>query len=230
MSTIDNATLASVLGKSAGTSASSASSSSASGSSEVSQQNFLTLLTAQLKNQDPTKPMDNSQFVSQLAQISTVSGIQGLQTSIEALSSSLTSNQTLQAANLVGHQVLVAGGQAYKSADGQMQGAVQNSASGAVKVGIYNAGGELVKSLDLGTQASGLVNFSWDGSTDSGDTAAAGTYTIKATVTGSDGKATALTTYGAAPVAGVEVANNTVTLDLTGLSAVSLSGVRQILQ
>lgn len=226
MTTVNNATLASVLGSGSNT----GNTSKSTGSNEVSQQNFLTLLTAQLKNQDPMKPLDNTQFISQLAQISTVSGIQGLQGSIDSLAGSLTSNQTLQAANLVGHQVMVAGGQAYKSDTGSLQGAVQNSASGALSVGIYDSSGQLMQTVDLGTQSAGLVNFSWDGSTSSGGHAPAGTYTLKAQLVGSDGKAVALSSYGAAPVSGVEVANNTVTLDLTGLSSVPLSGIRQILQ
>src|SRR5450631_1872456 len=85
---------------------------------------FLTLMLAQLKNQDPTSPVDSNTFLTQLAQLSEVQGITSLNTSFGALSSSLTSNQALQASSLLGHQALVSSSTATLAAKGTVTGAV----------------------------------------------------------------------------------------------------------
>src|SRR6201996_4566313 len=122
---------------------------------------FLTLMLAQLKNQDPTSPVDSNTFLSQLAELSEVQGINGLNTSFATLSSSLTSNQALQASSLLGHQALVSSGTVTTS---------------DVVLNISNSAGVLVKQIDLGAQSAGMANFSWDGSTGNGTKAPADTY------------------------------------------------------
>src|SRR6201986_307143 len=114
---------------------------------------FLTLMLAQLKNQDPTSPVDSNTFLSQLAQLSEVQGITSLNTSFGALSSSLTSNQALQASSLLGHQALVNSSTATIAAGATVTGAVnvpQNT--GQVTLSITNSSGALVSQINLGAQ------------------------------------------------------------------------------
>src|ERR1700676_4143631 len=85
---------------------------------------FLTLMLAQLKNQDPTSPVDSNTFLTQLAQLSEVQGITSLNTSFSTLSSSLSSSEALQASSLLGHQALVTSTKASLAANGTVTGAV----------------------------------------------------------------------------------------------------------
>lgn len=193
----------------------------------MGQDTFLKLLTTQLKNQDPLKPLDNSAFLGQLAQISTVSGIQSLQDSVDALAGSLTGAQTLQAAQLVGHGVLVESPTNYLAETGAMQGAAQVSASGTVTVDIVNASGAIVRTLNLGTQPAGLANFSWDGIGADGTRAPSGSYTMQARVANAEGE-TALVTHAVGTVQGVTLGSAGITLSLQGLEPVALADVTQI--
>ena len=156
---------------------------------------FLTLMLAQLKNQDPTSPIDSNQFLTQLAQLSQVQGISQLNTSFSTLASSLTSSQALQASSLLGTQVLVASSTASIQANGTVSGAVQVPQNTSdVVVSVADSSGTLVKQIDLGAQSSGLANFAWDGTQSDGTQAPAGTYTFSAQVAGA-ASGTAATTY-----------------------------------
>ena len=92
---------------------------------ELGQEAFLELMTTQLRNQDPFEPMDNGEFLGQLASFGTVSGIEDLKTEIQKLAGSLTSNQTLQAAGMVGHEVLIPGTHAQLTSGGSIRAAVE---------------------------------------------------------------------------------------------------------
>src|SRR5277367_1395155 len=130
---------------------------------------FLTLMLAQLKNQDPTSPVDSNTFLSQLAQLSEVQGITSLNTSFSALSSSLSSSQALQASSLLGHQAQVASSTATLAAGATVTGAVnvpQNTSQ--VTLSITDSSGALVSEINLGAQSTGLANFSWNGTTGNG--------------------------------------------------------------
>ena len=203
----------------------------ATGSNSLGQNDFLTLMLAQMQNQDPLQPMDNGQFLSQMAQFSTATGIQNLQSSFGTLSNALTSNQALQAAGLVGRQVLVPAQQGTLPASGGLNGAVNLTTSTPdLAVNIYDASGALVRHLDLGTQAAGLVSFHWDGLTDNGQTAAPGTYQISAAAL-VGGQAQAADTLLASTVQGVTLGQGGqgVTLNLAGQGSVDLSSVREIM-
>lgn len=198
---------------------------------QLGQAEFFKLMTAQLKNQDPTKPMDNAQFLSQIAQFSTVSGVQDLNASFTQLASSLTSDQALQGANLVGRGVLVPGSNGnILVAGGGFSGAADLTTSTSnLTFNIFDAGGQLVRRIDLGQQASGLVPFGWDGVTDGGVAAAPGTYRIQATAQ-IDGVTQAIDTLVDAKVESVTLGKNgqELNLNLIGLGTIALSSVRQI--
>ena len=192
---------------------------------------FLTLMLAQLKNQDPTSPVDSNEFLSQLASLSEVQGITQLNTSFSALSNSLVSGQALQASSLLGHQALVASSTATLStAGGTVTGAVSvPQTSSDVTLNITNSSGVLVNSINLGAQSAGLANFTWNGQTTSGSTAPAGTYSLSAQVSGVTG-GTAITTLVGGTVDSVTMGSGStgLTLNIAGLGSVPFSSVQQI--
>lgn len=158
------------------------------------QTRFLNLLVTQLKNQDPLNPMDNAQMTTQLSQISTVSGIEKLNATLEKLLSSYAGSQQMQAAAIVGKTVLTAGSALPLSEYGGVAGLELEGAADKVTVNIKNASGNSVRTLQLGDMPAGAANFLWDGASDSGEALPAGAYTFSVTATRGDAevKATAL--------------------------------------
>jgi flagellar basal-body rod modification protein FlgD len=192
---------------------------------------FLTLMLAQLQNQDPTSPVDSNEFLSQLASLSEVQGITQLNTSFSTLSNSLTSSQALQASSLLGHQVLAASSTGtLATAGATLTGAVSvPQTTSGVTLNISNSAGVLVDSINLGAQSAGLANFSWNGQTSNGAAAPAGTYTLSAQVAGVTG-GTAVTTLVNGTVDSVTMgAGSTgLTLNVAGLGSVPFTSVQQI--
>ncbi len=190
----------------------------------MGQADFLSLLVQQMRNQDPTKPMDSSQMVSQLAQISQVSATQGLQTSFDNLSASLQGNQMLQASSMVGRSVVVPSA-AGTLQDGGMDGAVNvPDGGGQVFVQVTDADGNVLRTMSLGTPAAGLVPFHWDGVGDNGQALAKGTYKLVAQAGN-----TAVATYVSGKVTGVGMTGSDgAYLDVDGFGGVLLSQVAQI--
>jgi flagellar basal-body rod modification protein FlgD len=192
---------------------------------------FLTLMLAQLQNQDPTSPVDSNEFLSQLASLSEVQGITQLNTSFATLSNSLTSTQALQASSLLGHQALAASSTvALPTAGAAVSGAVSvPQTSSAVVLNVTNSAGALVQSIYLGAQPAGLANFTWNGETSTGAQAPAGTYNLTAQVNGVSG-GTAITTLVSGTVESVTMgAGSTgLSLNISGLGSVPFSNVQQI--
>ncbi len=150
---------------------------------QLGQSDFLTLMITQFKNQDPFEPMDNGEFLGQLAQFSTVNGIESLNSSFGGLSTAMQDNQALQAASLVGHRVLAVTDIGHLETDGPMRGALElTSSAGNVQIDITDESGQLVQRLDLGTQAAGLIEFEWDGISAQGERADTGFYQVSARV------------------------------------------------
>jgi flagellar basal-body rod modification protein FlgD len=193
--------------------------------------NFLTLMLAQLKNQDPTSPVDSSTFLSQLASLSEVQGITSLNTSFATLSNSLASSQALQASSLLGHQALVGSSTAtLASAGATISGAVKvPQTTSGVTVNVSNSAGVLVQQISLGAQSTGLANFTWNGQEGDGSTAPAGTYNLTAQVDGVS-SGTAVSTYVNGTVESVTMGSGTtgMTLNVAGLGSVPYSSVQQI--
>jgi flagellar basal-body rod modification protein FlgD len=179
-----NDALSIINGASNGSSDTSSASGTSSGTDIGNQ--FLTLLVTQLQNQDPLNPMDNSQMTSQLAQISTVTGINTLNATMSSLAASLGSNQYMQAAGLVGHTVLAPGSKIDLTSGAGGAGFTLAQNADDVKVTVTDASGSIVRQMDLGAQNAGTQTFAWDGKTDTGTTAADGQYsfTLSATASG----------------------------------------------
>lgn len=195
---------------------------------EMGQEDFLRLMTTQLQNQDPFKPMESGEFLSQIAQFSTVSGIQQLNSSFSSLSLSMASGQVLQAASLVGRSVMVPGEDAFLPASGALKGAVETGGSGQVYVDIHDASGAKVASMDLGTREAGLHRFEWDGTDGSGNRLPAGAYEMRARVV-QNGKSTAAETLAVSEVLSVTLGGDGLSLELQGLPSANLVDVRQYL-
>jgi flagellar basal-body rod modification protein FlgD len=198
--------------------------------STLSINDFLTLMTAQLKNQDPSQPLDPSTFVTQLAQFGTVSGIDSMQTSLSSLSSTLLANQALSSAGLVGHSVLTQASSAQYSAGQSMAGAVQApTGSSGVVVDVNNASGQMVQQLTLGA-GSGMTAFSWDGSTLSGAAAPSGSYSFQA-IAQVNGASVAAPIYLSGTVSSISLnsgGSGGVTVNTPQLGSISLANIQQI--
>lgn len=191
---------------------------------------FLQLLVTQMKNQNPLDPQDNSEFVAQLAQFSSVEGINNLNDTVSTLAGNYTSSQALQASALVGHSVLAQTGSTVVNTANGITGQFDlASASTDATVKVYDASGNLVKNIDLGAQAAGNVSFSWDGTDNEGKALSSGTYKFVASAT-VDGSEVAQTTYLPATVTSVTVGSTTgdMTLKLADGSSVALSKVKTI--
>jgi len=197
----------------------------------IGQEEFLKLMTTQLNNQDPLKPMEGGEFFSQIAQFSSVAGIQELQKSFEQVASAMLSNQALQASAMVGRTVLIPAAEAELKEGGNIQGSIElPSSTSALAVGIYDTAGQLVRQITMGPQQGGNVGFNWNGLMDSGEIAPAGRYQIKA-ITQVDGEPFAAETFVAAKVDSVILGRfgQEVTLNLGAMGQLGLSDVKQIL-
>ncbi|MCK9397566.1 MAG: flagellar hook assembly protein FlgD [Methylobacter sp.] len=198
----------------------------------LGQAEFLKLMTTQMTHQDPTKPMENGQFLTQIAQFGTVSGIQDLQKSFGDFSSSITSSQALQATSLVGRQVSAPGTQGVLAVGGNISGDINLTGSAtSVKVAITDpVTGEVVQNVDLGAHGTGTVPFSWDGTNSNGVMANPGVYKIEATAY-VDGKNTVLETDIHSKVDSVTMASGTngLKVNLSGLDSVDFNKIKQIL-
>jgi len=190
---------------------------------------FLTLMTAQLKNQDPLNPTDANQFLNQLSQLSTVEGISQLNDTLNSLSSSMMSSQALSSAALVGHNILAPASSANYLAGSTLSGAVQlpSGATGAVLT-ISDQSGAVVQQMAL-PASGGYAPFSWNGTTANGLSAPTGTYnvTASAVVGGQSQSATTLLTGTVSSVT-LAASGGGVALNTLQLGAVPLSSVQQI--
>ena len=192
------------------------------------QDRFLTLLVTQMKNQDPLNPMDNAQVTSQLAQLSTVSGIDKLNTTLEALKGNYQSSQSLQAASLIGHGVLLPGSTTTLANGKALLGIDITEPADDVRVTIRDASGRAIHTMDLGRQEAGTLPLSWDGKTDTGAAAINGQYKFEVSATrgGEKTKAEALS-FG--QVASVSTNAQGVKLNVPNIGAVDLASVRQFM-
>ena len=220
-----NSANSSVAGSGSSTSSSTAAASSAAGL----QDSFMTLLVTQLQNQDPLNPMDSGQMTSQLAQISTVDGINKLNATLQALNTSMSSSQSMSAAtSLIGHNVLVPGSTISLASGSTATAGVQLSQGvDTLTVTIQDSAGNTVRTLNLGAQKAGVLPVTWDGLTNSGASAGAGTYTVTATAT-QGGNNVPVTTLSYGTVDSVSLGSQGASLNVGALGAVSLSSVAMV--
>ncbi|MFT4614827.1 MAG: flagellar basal-body rod modification protein FlgD [Bacteroidia bacterium] len=198
---------------------------------ELGQEDFMELMVAQLENQDPTKPMDNFEFLSQIAQFGTVDGIQGLQTGFSDLANIMSANQTLQAAGLVGHKVITESNLGVLAPEETLDATIdvpQNTPN--ITLFVQDMSGRLVHSRELGAAAAGDLKVQWDGTDDQGNMAPPGQYRVSAEAIIS-GQTQAASVYAHSLVESVSVdpTGGGVALNLAGGDQVGLSAVKGIL-
>ncbi len=208
-------------------------------SNELGQSAFLELMITQLNNQDPLSPMENSAFVAQLAQFSSVEGLERLNKSFEGFSSSFMSNQALQASSLVGRSVSVTAKSTELMPGKIIAGtATLPSATSDLRINVYSASGALVDQVSLGTHPAGDVVFRWDGylmevdgkmleGTAGEEPLPPGEYRFEV-LASIDGETEALETALSANVNSVTLgADGRLILNLAGIGAVDISDIKQ---
>lgn len=200
------------------------------GSSAMDQSDFLTLMTAQMKNQDPFEPVDNTQMVAQMAQFSSLAGISEMNTTLQAIAAKLGSTSTTDLVSWVGRTVLTQGDVAYPRTDGSLGGMIELGADAAqVNVVIEGPNGEILKNVALGAAPAGRTEFEWDGTTDTGEPAGDGPFTIRVAARSANGDAVTAKSLVWAPVTAVAMGSDgNPVLTLPGIGQVSTTAVRQI--
>lgn len=195
----------------------------------LGQADFLRLMTEQLKHQDPLNPMENSAFLGQLAQFSTVQGIQDLNGTVNGFAHVMQADQILRGTSLIGREVLVPSDALALGPEGDAGGAVAAPAPGTVTVRITDANGQSVRTLEIPAAGAGEVAFAWDGTDASGERLPPGNYTIAAHHTDSAGDSVSLGTYVRSRVESVSVGNDGLYLDLHGIGTAPIGYVLRVL-
>ncbi len=202
---------------------------SALGSQNLGQNDFLKLLTAQMQNQDPFDPVDNTQMVAQMAQFSSLAGITEMSSTLKAIADKLGGSSMSDAVSYVGRAVLVEGSTNYPMTNGTVAGAIELDGDAAdVAVTITGANGAVLKTVSLGPQKAGIIDYEWDGTTDNGDPAGEGPFTINVTAVSGANTVPARSLIWA-PVQSVALdAAGTPTLTIPGVGQVPTTAVRKV--
>lgn len=200
------------------------------GNPNMDQNDFLKLMTAQLKNQDPFAPVDNGEMVAQMAQFSSLSGITEMNSTLKAIADRLSGSTPGDAMAWIGRTVLTEGNVAYPRVDGSLGGMIDLAGDASnVTVAIEGPNGALLRSVELGPQSKGALEFDWDGTTDSGEKAGDGPFQLRVLARDADGKSVAARPMVWAPVTSVSLdASGQPILTLPGLGQVPVSAVREI--
>ncbi|MFC3338447.1 flagellar hook capping FlgD N-terminal domain-containing protein [Paracandidimonas soli] len=204
---------------------------------DSTQDRFLTLLVTQLRNQDPLNPMDNAEVTSQIAQLSTVNGINQLNNTLLALSGQMNVSQSMQAANLIGKAVLVPGDKIRLGSDPSDPSVKEATPYGVdllapaakVTASIVDASGQVVRQIDLGKLDEGVHSFTWDGKGEGGADVVDGAYSVRIVALDADDKpvsASALT-YG--KVSSVAYSSSGLRVDMGLAGSHSLLDIRKIM-
>lgn len=198
-----------------------------SSATQATEDRFLKLLVTQMKNQDPLNPLDNAQVTSQMAQLSTVTGIEKLNTALSGMSESFQAAQSLQAANMVGRSVLAAGSVMGLSSGTAYAGVELKSSADSVVVSIKDSSGSVVRTIELGAQPAGTVTFQWDGKSDKAVAQKDGVYTFDVVAKQGKDSVTA-DKLALSKVDSVSLTSTGVKLNVAGIGAVDASSVKQI--
>lgn len=194
---------------------------------ENAQDRFMTLLVTQLKNQDPLNPMDNAQVTSQLAQLSTVQGIDKLNATVTALNASYQTSQNLQAANMIGHGVVAPGNAITLTGGKGGFGVDLPEPASSVDVVIRDSSNNVVRKISEGALPAGVNNLKWDGKTDAGASAPDGVYKFEITANSADKKLDA-TSLSMGVVSSITSSPQGLKLSIVNGGDVNMSDVRRI--
>jgi len=196
----------------------------------LTQADFFALLTKELSNQDPTKPVDNNEMISQMTAFSTTDGVQKLNTSFDSFATSMTSSQALQASSLVGRSVLVEDNVFGMGEGDSVKGKlVSDKPASNVNIYVENIAGEVIQTVPVGSVAAGGFTFTWDGQTAKGEPAAEGAYRFR--IVGLvDGEASEIEaqTYRKVDSVTLAGAGGNIMLNLNGGSSMALADVVEV--
>ncbi|KQM74214.1 MULTISPECIES: flagellar hook assembly protein FlgD [unclassified Sphingomonas] len=200
----------------------------ASNSTTLNQSDFLKLMTAQMQNQDPFNPVDNTQMVAQMAQFSSLAGISEMSSTMKSIAEKLNATSASDAMGYVGKTVLTAGDTAYGRTSGGLAGGIELAAAASnVNVTITDANGGVLKTMSLGSADKGTVNYDWDGKTATGEDAGTGPFKVIVNAQ-NNGTTVASQNLVWAPVQSVSTTTGAAILTLPGLGEVPVTAVRQI--
>ena len=194
---------------------------------DLGQDSFLRLMTEQLKNQDPLKPLASNEFLGQLAQFSTVKGIENLQKTFAGVVSALGSDQNLKAADLIGRSALVAADYFQLDGSGAMDGAIFAPGPGTVTVDINDSQGQLVRRIQATASGAGDIDFHWDGKDANGVVMPTGQYQLQASYAGPTGSSAAIPMV-AARIDSVSLTPSGLVLNLAGLGSIAFTAIRRL--
>lgn len=192
------------------------------------QDRFLKLLVTQMKNQDPLNPMDNAQVTSQMAQLSTVSGIDKVNATLKALTDSMSAGQAMSATSMIGRGALVPGSSLELNNGKAVAGLDITQNTDSVKVVIKDGADNVMRTMQLGAQKPGVVPVNWDGLDDAGKEVASGSYKISAESV-SGGKPSPVSTLSYGTVAGVAPGAGGTKLDVGKLGMVNMADIKQVM-
>lgn len=193
----------------------------------IAQDRFMKLLVEQMKNQDPLNPMDNAQVTSQMAQLSTVTGIDKLNNTLESLISNVQAGQSYQASNMIGHNILVSGNDISNTGEGGFFGVDLPSGADKLSVVIKNSAGATVKTMNMVNQDIGTIPLEWNGLTDAGSLAPAGNFKFEVSATVGD-KSVVANSLNYAKVMSISNDSSGLKLNLSNLTTVNTSDVKEI--
>ncbi len=194
---------------------------------QEAQDKFMTLLVTQMKNQDPLNPLDNAQVTSQLAQLSTVTGIDKLNDTMTALSANYQNSQSMQAANMIGHGVVVPGSSVELKDGKSVLGFDLPQSADTVKVLIRDSAGSVVRTLVNKNMSQGLNSLTWDGKNENGTSLTNGNYQFSVEAISGDQKL-APTSLSFGMVSSVSIGSQGAKLSVSNVGEFSMSEVRQV--
>jgi flagellar basal-body rod modification protein FlgD len=195
---------------------------------ELGKTAFLELMIAQVQNQDPLEPAKNEAFIAQLAQFSSVEGIQNLNESMDSMVSTFRASAAVDAAALVGRNVLIPTNQTALNTDGGIGGSVSlTEAVGGLTVTIQNSNGQTVQRVDLGARPPGEIRFNWDGLSENGEPVPQDFYRISA-FANVEGVQQQFEVSMPDQVVSVSITNEGLVANLAGGSSVSASQIKEI--
>mgnify|MGYP003861069191 CR=1 FL=1 len=197
------------------------------GDRTLGQADFLSLMTAQMKNQDPFNPVDNTQMVAQMAQFSSVAGISEMNTTLKGLADKMAGSSTADALAYVGKTVLTEGSVAYGRTSGGLAGSIDLGGDATnVLVSITDAQGGTMKTMDLGAHSAGTVDYDWNGMNTDGENGGTGPFTISVTAYNGSANVAAKSLVWA-PVESVSMpSGGSPKLTVSGLGQIDPSAVR----
>lgn len=200
------------------------------GNPNMDQGDFLKLMTAQLKNQDPFSPVDNGEMVAQMAQFSSLAGISEMSSTLKAISERMNGTSNAEAMSWIGRTVLSPGNVAYPRVDGSLGGTIELAADAEnVSLAIEGPNGALLRTVDLGSQKQGAIDFEWDGTTSTGEAAGDGPFTLRVIARNAANQSVATQTNVWAPVTSVTLNNQgSPVLTLPGIGQVPVEAVRKV--